>query len=137
RHAPGRHPASSPRTAACPLGLGSGGPTDGDPGGATALRLAGQIGAIAVGMRADLVLYDLTAPPWVPLNDPVQHLVHVEDGHAVAPVLINGRIIVEQGRVTTVDAAALIAEARPMLAAIRARNAAFDQVARRVAAVMP
>jgi 5-methylthioadenosine/S-adenosylhomocysteine deaminase len=106
-------------------------------GGAKALRLAGQIGAIAVGMRADLVLYDLTAPQWVPLNDPIQHLVHVEDGSAVDTVLINGRVVVDQGPVTTFDAAALIAEARPMLAAIRARNAALDQVARRVAAVMP
>jgi hypothetical protein len=63
--------------------------------------------------------------------------VHVEDGRAVDTVLIDGRVVVEQGTVTTIDAAALIAEARPMLAAIRARNAAFDQVARRVAAVLP
>jgi cytosine/adenosine deaminase-related metal-dependent hydrolase len=104
-------------------------------GGATALRLAGQIGAIAVGMRADLVLYDLTAPPWVPFNDPIQHLVHVEDGRTVDTVLIDGRVVVAQGTVTTIDAAALLAEARPMLAAIRARNAAVDQVARRVAAL--
>ena len=47
-------------------------------GGARAVQLAGQIGALAVGMRADIVLYNLTAPRWVPLNDPVQHLVHVE-----------------------------------------------------------
>ena len=106
-------------------------------GGARALRLAGQIGAIAVGMRADRVLYDLTEPPWVPLNDPIQHLVHAEDGRAVDTVLIDGQVVVEQGTVTTVDAAALLAEARPMLAAIRARNATFDRVARRVAAVLP
>jgi len=106
-------------------------------GGARALRLAGQIGAIAVGMRADLVLYDLTAPPWVPLNDPVQHLVHVEDGRAVDTVLIDGRVVVEQGKVMTFDAAALLAEARPMLAAIRARNGTLSQLAQRVAEVMP
>jgi len=86
-------------------------------------------------MRADLVLYDLTAPPWVPFNDPIQHLVHVEDGRTVDTVLIDGRVVVAQGTVTTIDAAALLAEARPMLAAIRARNAAVDQVARRVAAL--
>jgi cytosine/adenosine deaminase-related metal-dependent hydrolase len=106
-------------------------------GGARALRLDGRIGALAVGMQADLVLYDLTAPRWVPLNDPVQHLVHVEDGSAVDTVLVDGRVVVEQGKVTTVDAAALIAEARPMLAAIRARNTALAQVAQQVAEVMP
>jgi 5-methylthioadenosine/S-adenosylhomocysteine deaminase len=106
-------------------------------GGARALRLDGRIGALAVGMQADLVLYDLTAPRWVPLNDPVQHLVHVEDGSAVDTVLVAGRVVVEQGKVTTVDAAALIAEARPMLAAIRARNTALAQVAQQVAEVMP
>jgi len=105
-------------------------------GGARALRLAGQIGAIAVGMRADRVLYDLTEPPWVPLNDPIQHLVHVEDGRAVDTVLIGGRVV-EQGKVTTFDAAALLAEARPMLAAICARNGALSQLAQRVTEVMP
>jgi len=106
-------------------------------GGAQALRLAGHIGAIAVGMRADLVLYDLTEPPWVPLNDPIQHLVHVEDGRAVATVFINGRVVVEQGKVTTFDAAALLAEARPMRAAICARNGTLSQLAQRVTEVMP
>jgi cytosine/adenosine deaminase-related metal-dependent hydrolase len=106
-------------------------------GGARALRLAGCIGALAVGMRADLVLYDLTAPRWVPLNDPVQHLVHVEDGNSVDTVLVDGRVVVEQGKVMTFDAAALIAEARPMLAAIRARNDTLSQVAQQVAAVVP
>src|SRR5262249_60820996 len=96
--------------------------------GARAVQLAGQIGALAVGMRADLVLYDLTAPRWVPLNDPVQHLVHVEDGRAVDTVLVDGRVVVEQGKVLTFDAAALIAEARPMLAAIRARTATLARV---------
>src|SRR5262249_21081551 len=95
------------------------------PGGAHALRLAGQLGAIARGMRAGLVLHGLTAPSWVPLTDPVQHLVHVEDGRAVDTVLIDGRVIVEQGTVPTIDTAALIAEARPMLAAIRTRNGTF------------
>ena len=106
-------------------------------GGARALRLEGQIGALAVGMRADIVLYDLTAPPWVPLNEPVQHLVHVEDGRSVDTVLIDGRVIVEQGQVRTFDTAALLAEARPMLAAIRARNGTLSQLAQRVADVMP
>ena len=105
--------------------------------GARALQLAGRIGAIAVGMQADLVLYDLTTPRWVPFNDPVQHLVHVEDGRSVDTVIIDGRVIVEQGTVMTFDVAELIAEARPMLAAIRARNGTLSQVAQGVADLTP
>jgi 5-methylthioadenosine/S-adenosylhomocysteine deaminase len=105
-------------------------------GGARAVQLADQIGALAVGLRADIVLYDLTAPRWVPLNDPVQHLVHVEDGRSVDTVLIDGRVIIEQGTVRTFDVAALLAEARPMLAAIRVRNGTLSQVAQWMAEVM-
>jgi len=101
--------------------------------GARALQLAGRIGAIAVGMQADLVLYDLTTPRWVPFNDPVQHLVHVEDGRSVDTVIIDGRVIVEHGTVMTFDVAELIAEARPMLTAIRARNDTLSQVAQGIA----
>jgi 5-methylthioadenosine/S-adenosylhomocysteine deaminase len=88
-------------------------------------------------MRADLVLYDLRTPRWVPLNDPVQHLVHVEDGRSVDTVIIDGRVIIEQGTVRTFDVAALLAEARPMLAAIRAQNGPLSQVAQWVADSMP
>jgi len=105
-------------------------------GGARAVQLADQIGALAVGRRADLVLYDLTARRGVPLNDPVQHLVHVEDGRSVDTVLIDGRVVIEQGTIRTFDVAALLAEARPMLAAIRVRNGTLSQVAQWMAEVM-
>jgi hypothetical protein len=51
-------------------------------------------------------------------------------------VLIDGRVIIEQGTVRTFDVAALLAEARPMLAAIRARNGTLSQVAQWMAEVM-
>jgi hypothetical protein len=41
----------------------------------------------------------------VPLNDAVNQVVHVEDGTAVRRVMIGGRVVVEDGRVTTVDLA--------------------------------
>ena len=42
----------------------------------------GDIGRIAPGCKADLVLLDLDHPNWMPLNDPVNQLVHAEDGAA-------------------------------------------------------
>jgi cytosine/adenosine deaminase-related metal-dependent hydrolase len=105
-------------------------------GGAQAMLLDDAIGSIEVGKRADLVLYDLSAPWWTPLNDPVQQLVYGENGGSVDTVLVDGRVVVDGRRITTFDADAVLAEARPMLAAIRARNRDLHDVARRMAAVV-
>ena len=48
-----------------------------------------KIGRIAPGWKADLVLLDLDHPNWLPLNDPVNQLVHCEDGTAVDIVMID------------------------------------------------
>ena len=72
-------------------------------GGARALGLGDRIGRIAPGYKADLVLLDLDHPNWLPLNNPVNQLVHCEDGTAVDSVMIGGRMVVEHGRVLTVD----------------------------------
>ena len=106
-------------------------------GGARAMLLGDAIGSIEVGKRADLVLYDLTAPWWTPLNDPVQQLVYVDNGGSVDTVLVDGRVAMEGKRITAFDAAAILAEARPMLKAIRERNRDVHRVARRMAEVVP
>ena len=105
-------------------------------GGAQAMLLEGAIGSIAAGKRADLVLYDLSAPWWTPLNDPVQQLVYGENGGSVDTVIVDGRVVVDGRRITTFDADAVLAEARPMLATIRARNSDLHRVARRMAAIV-
>src|SRR5713101_8032262 len=52
-------------------------------GSARALGLHKQIGKIAAGYKADIVMLDLGHPNWLPCNDPVNQLVHAEDGTAV------------------------------------------------------
>jgi len=92
-------------------------------GSARALGFAGKIGRIAPGWKADIVMLDLDHPNWLPLNDPVNQLVHTEDGTAVASVMIGGRLVVDNRRVTTVDLDGLrtrVAEARERLAAANA-----------------
>jgi 5-methylthioadenosine/S-adenosylhomocysteine deaminase len=93
-------------------------------GGARALGFA-HIGRIAPGYQADLVLLDLDHPNWLPFNDPVNQLVHCEDGNAVDSVMIGGRMVVEHRRVVTIDLDRLrarVAEARDRLAAANAAN---------------
>jgi 5-methylthioadenosine/S-adenosylhomocysteine deaminase len=89
--------------------------------GAGALQCA-DLGRIAPGQRADLVLYDLTHLRWAACNDPAQQLVFSEAGDSVHTVIVEGRAIVEAGKVLSIDLPSLLAEARGMLGAIRARN---------------
>lgn len=62
-----------------------------------------EIGAIEVGRKADLVLFDATRPEWQPLHNPVANLVYSADGHSVDTVVVDGRVVVEGGRVLGVD----------------------------------
>jgi len=71
--------------------------------GAEALLLDRQIGSVEPGKRADLVLYDLDTPEWRPLLNPLNNLVYAATGASVRTVLIDGRIVLDEGRLTTVD----------------------------------
>jgi len=102
-------------------------------GSARALGLDGQIGRLAPGYKADIVFLDLGHVNWIPLNDPTNQLVHTEDGGAVRHVMIGGRMVVQDRRVTTVDMAALarqVEAARQRLAGINAGGKAlYEQLA--------
>jgi len=81
-------------------------------GGAAAIGMAGRIGAVVPGMAADLVVHDTTGPAWTTHSpDPVLQLVWASDGRAVRDVVVAGRVVVRDGRCTTVDVPALAAEA--------------------------
>ena len=71
--------------------------------GAEALLLDREIGSLEPGKRADLVLYDLDTPEWHPLLNPVNNLVYAATGASVRTVLIDGRIVLDEGRFTTLD----------------------------------
>lgn len=93
-------------------------------GGARVLGLAGQIGRLARGFKADVVFLDLRHVRYLPLNDPANQVVFAENGSAVDRVMIGGRMVVEGGRVTTVDVSRL--EARAAAAAERLRGATAE-----------
>jgi 5-methylthioadenosine/S-adenosylhomocysteine deaminase len=90
-------------------------------GGARALGFE-RLGRIAPGYRADLVFLDAGHPNYVPLNDPVNQIVYAEDATAVHSVMIGGRLVVDAGRVTTVDVAALAARAAAAVERLRGAN---------------
>lgn len=102
-------------------------------GGAKAL-MEPDLGRIAPGAIADLVLYDLTRPCWVPRNDAEQQLVFGERGGSVDMVIVDGRIVVRGSRSTLVDEDAVLAEAATILTRVRARNQGVAAIAAAVAA---
>jgi guanine deaminase len=71
--------------------------------GAEAARLGDQIGRVAVGYRADLTLIDLKDPSWVPHNSAVRQLVHIEAGRGVNHVVVDGRVVLRDRRLATID----------------------------------
>jgi 5-methylthioadenosine/S-adenosylhomocysteine deaminase len=81
-------------------------------GSARVLGQAGDLGAIAPGGKADLVLLRADSVFLRPLADPVNALVYAETGASVETVLVDGRLVVEGGRVTTVDEDRIYARAQ-------------------------
>ena len=80
-------------------------------GGAKALGLEQLIGSIEIGKWADLVLFDANRPHLVPHVNPLGNLVHTGQGRDVSMVIVDGEIVVEQGRPTKVDMEQVCAEA--------------------------
>lgn len=72
-------------------------------GGAKALNVAEQLGSLTVGKKADLVLYDLTSLSLLPRTDPIGLLILGRPTQAVHSVWVNGKSIVADGKVATID----------------------------------
>jgi 5-methylthioadenosine/S-adenosylhomocysteine deaminase len=71
--------------------------------GARALGLDRHIGSLEPGKQADIILIDTQKPHWTPLYHPESQLVYAAKGSDVATVIINGRVIMEKGRIQTFD----------------------------------
>ncbi len=71
--------------------------------GAAALQAGDSLGAIEVGRRGDLVLFDTRRPEWRSLVEPVRNLVYSGTGDSVDTVIVEGRVVVEAGAPQFVD----------------------------------
>ncbi|MDB5397938.1 MAG: 8-oxoguanine deaminase [Rhodospirillales bacterium] len=98
-------------------------------GGARAMRPSVKLGRIAPGYQADLIMVDLDTLPFTPLNDLKRQLVYCETGSSVRLTMVAGRVVVEDGKVSTVDEAALRAEARAHAARFAGNQSEVDQAA--------
>jgi 5-methylthioadenosine/S-adenosylhomocysteine deaminase len=89
-------------------------------GGAEAIGLGEEIGALTVGRRADLIQVSLADVHFVPMYDVISHLVYVADEQDVTSVVVDGRILMRDGKVLTVDEPRVTREARALAERIRA-----------------
>ncbi|MFC7052043.1 amidohydrolase family protein [Hansschlegelia quercus] len=71
--------------------------------GARAVGLDNEIGSIELGKKADLALVDPRSAFMSPIHDPISAIVYSALGHETTHVLIDGRIVMRDGRIETVD----------------------------------
>jgi cytosine/adenosine deaminase-related metal-dependent hydrolase len=80
--------------------------------GARALGLEKEIGSIENGKKADLILVKLRAPHLVPTFNPISNLIYAAEGSDVETVLIDGKIIMQERIVRTLDESTILQQAR-------------------------
>src|SRR5262245_21817953 len=88
--------------------------------GARALGMDAQIGSIEPGKRADLILVDVSGARQTPMYDPVSHLVYVARGDDVRTTIVNGRILMRDRKVLTLNDADVLRDARTWAGKVRA-----------------
>jgi len=88
-------------------------------GGARALGMDGTIGSLEAGKRADLITVATSGARFTPMYDAVSHLVYVARGDDVRNTIVDGKVLMRNRQVKTMDAAAVIADANRLAAKVR------------------
>lgn len=96
-------------------------------GGAKTAMLEHVTGSLEVGKSADFIVLNLRSYPFTPLNDVAKHLVYAENGSSIEAVMVAGRVVMQDGKLTTVDEAAVFAELAELLPAWLAEHAELER----------
>ena len=88
--------------------------------GARALGMEATIGSLEPGKRADLIAVDVSGARQTPMYDPVSHLVYVARGDDVRTTIVNGRVLMRDRNVLTLNTAAVLRDARSWADKVRA-----------------
>jgi cytosine/adenosine deaminase-related metal-dependent hydrolase len=76
-------------------------------GNARTAGLAHCLGALKPGYKADLIMIDLNDAAYLPYNSAARQLVYTEAGRGVESVMVNGRLVIKERVVKTIDEDAL------------------------------
>lgn len=83
-------------------------------GGATVLGAEQAIGSLAVGKKADCIVIDLNQPHLTPLYNPVSHLVYAVKGSDVVHSMVNGRLLMQNRKLLSLDERAILKQANAL-----------------------
>lgn len=89
---------------------------------ARAVGLGDELGSIAPGRRADIVLVDLTGPHTQPVHDLAATLVHSARSADVRTTIVDGRVLMRDRELLTLDVAAVVGELGERLPALLDRS---------------
>jgi 5-methylthioadenosine/S-adenosylhomocysteine deaminase len=87
--------------------------------GAAALGMERTIGTLEPGRRADVIVVSMRSARQTPMYDPISHLVYATRGDDVRTTIVNGRVLMRDRQVVTLDEGAVLAEARRLSAGVR------------------
>ena len=79
--------------------------------GAKVIGMEKEIGSLEVGKKADIITVGLNKPHLMPIYDPYSHLVYCANGADVKNVIVNGKVIMKNREVKTLDEDKILAEA--------------------------
>jgi 5-methylthioadenosine/S-adenosylhomocysteine deaminase len=89
-------------------------------GGAAAVGMAGHLGSLEAGKLADVIVVSMRSARQTPMYNPVSHLVYVTRGDDVRTTIVNGRVVMRDRRVLTLNPAAVLADANRLAVKVRA-----------------
>jgi len=81
-------------------------------GGAKVLGLEKEIGSLEVGKKADIIILDLNRPHLQPIYNIISHLVYSATGADVRDVTLDGKLIMQDRKLLTLDEATVLQKAQ-------------------------
>ena len=88
--------------------------------GARALGMEKEIGSLEVGKLADMILVNVTHPNGVPMYDPISQMVYALKADDVTDVMVNGKPVVRNGKILTLNEAEILQKAAEYRAKVSA-----------------
>lgn len=89
-------------------------------GGARALGMEDRIGTLEAGKRADVILIDLQQPKTQPVYAVESAIVYAASGNSVVTTIVDGKVLMRNRKVLTVDVPATMAKAKQIRDRVRA-----------------